>query len=411
MASVRKREWQYNGEVKTAWVVNYTDQSGKRRLKTFDRKKEADAYRLKVETEIEKGEHTADGSSATVARVCDQFIKSAEERYKVGSIGTSTFYKYRLAVDRYIIPAIGSRRFNSLSWSDLETLQRGFSKISPATAEGYLTTLKMIEDYAIRRGYTKKRIVRDYRLDFASSKKKKIRIPAVEDILSILKVVDERPRNYVIRGHMLLRCFVHLAAFCGLRYGEIAGLTKDNIDLENRMIMVRHSLTNWDELKEPKTEAGIRNVPIPAHIVALLKEWIEKHQLMNDRDLVFRTSTGCPINSGNFHTHFWHPLLKRAGLYSTDGDQLHFHALRHFTVSFMLNQGIPVTEVSRHVGHSRSDITLNTYAHALADDGQRQEAMDRIADVLLDRARVAPQPTSMERIGERNRKDQARPAE
>jgi hypothetical protein len=44
MASVRKRSWKSGGEMKTAWVADYLDQAGKRRLKTFERKKEADLW-------------------------------------------------------------------------------------------------------------------------------------------------------------------------------------------------------------------------------------------------------------------------------------------------------------------------------------------------------------------------------
>jgi hypothetical protein len=43
--SVRKRQWTTSkGEPRESWVVNYTDPQGKRRLKTFKRKKQADSY-------------------------------------------------------------------------------------------------------------------------------------------------------------------------------------------------------------------------------------------------------------------------------------------------------------------------------------------------------------------------------
>jgi hypothetical protein len=51
--SVRKRSWTTDkGEAKSAWVVDYSDQGGKRRLKTFDKKRDADAYHAKVATEV-----------------------------------------------------------------------------------------------------------------------------------------------------------------------------------------------------------------------------------------------------------------------------------------------------------------------------------------------------------------------
>ena len=54
--SVRKRTWTTpKGEEKSAWVVDYVDQHGKRRLKTFARKKEADGFRAKAEHEVGEG--------------------------------------------------------------------------------------------------------------------------------------------------------------------------------------------------------------------------------------------------------------------------------------------------------------------------------------------------------------------
>ena len=66
--SVRKREWTTaKGEAKTAWVCDYFDQNGVRRLKTFDLKKAADDFAATARTEIKAGIHTADSASITVA--------------------------------------------------------------------------------------------------------------------------------------------------------------------------------------------------------------------------------------------------------------------------------------------------------------------------------------------------------
>ena len=55
MASIRKRTWTTGGKVKTAWVVDYFDQHGKRRLKTFETKKAADAWRVTAQHEVSQG--------------------------------------------------------------------------------------------------------------------------------------------------------------------------------------------------------------------------------------------------------------------------------------------------------------------------------------------------------------------
>jgi len=63
MASIRKREWTMRtGEQKEAWVVDYVDQHGKRRLKTFSKKKDAEAWSVNALKEIQLGVHTPDSA-------------------------------------------------------------------------------------------------------------------------------------------------------------------------------------------------------------------------------------------------------------------------------------------------------------------------------------------------------------
>jgi len=62
--SVRKRTWKApNGEMREAWVVDYADQSGKRRHRTFQRKREADEFAANTRVDIGKGIHVADRAS------------------------------------------------------------------------------------------------------------------------------------------------------------------------------------------------------------------------------------------------------------------------------------------------------------------------------------------------------------
>ena len=66
--SVRKRSWiAPNGEQKEAWVVDYRDQRGDRHIKTFARKKDADAHADQIGVDVRAGTHTPDRSSITIA--------------------------------------------------------------------------------------------------------------------------------------------------------------------------------------------------------------------------------------------------------------------------------------------------------------------------------------------------------
>ena len=76
--SVRRRTWDNaDGSQGEAWVVNYTDADGKRRLKSFERKRDADAYHAKVAVDVGAGIHTAESRSITIAAAGERWIKAA----------------------------------------------------------------------------------------------------------------------------------------------------------------------------------------------------------------------------------------------------------------------------------------------------------------------------------------------
>ena len=90
--SVRKRTWRKrDGSQGEAWVVAYTDQAGKRRIKSFDRKRDADDYRASVTTDLRSGLHVPDSQSITVAEAGRLWLKSCE----AAGLERSTLEYYR----------------------------------------------------------------------------------------------------------------------------------------------------------------------------------------------------------------------------------------------------------------------------------------------------------------------------
>ena len=78
--SVRKREWETRkGEAREAWIVDYSV-NGSQHIKTFKRKKDADAYQAQVLVDIGKGVHIAASRSATVAEAGMKWLSDADER-------------------------------------------------------------------------------------------------------------------------------------------------------------------------------------------------------------------------------------------------------------------------------------------------------------------------------------------
>src|SRR5271157_5287988 len=110
--SVRKRIWKTSeGAEKEAWVVDYVDQAGKRRLKTFTKKKAADNYAATANVEIRAGVHTADSASLTIAEAGKLRIETGEAR----GLERATTAAYRQHLRLHIEPYLGAVKLSQLS--------------------------------------------------------------------------------------------------------------------------------------------------------------------------------------------------------------------------------------------------------------------------------------------------------
>lgn len=99
-----------------------------------------------------------------------------------------------------------------------------------------------------------------------------------------------------------------------------------------------------------KTDAGIRDIPIPVTLAKKLKT----HQ-----NFVFQTSTGTAYSIQNVNRD-WRKLLARAGV-----EYKKLYTLRHTFGTHMLANGMPLHEVSKLMGHENPTITVEYYGHAI----------------------------------------------
>src|SRR4029077_7404804 len=110
--SVRKRIWKSpSGEMKEAWVVDYVDQHGDRHLKTFAKKRDADAHHAIVGVAVRSGIHTADSKSITVANAAELWL----ERCVAAGIERTTMTAYRQHADLHITPILGALKLAQLT--------------------------------------------------------------------------------------------------------------------------------------------------------------------------------------------------------------------------------------------------------------------------------------------------------
>lgn len=173
-----------------------------------------------------------------------------------------------------------------------------------------------------------------------------------------------------------------MAAGCGLRWGECAGLDWGAVDLDAAELHVRQVavevIGRLDLRPYPKSRAGRRTVPMPTFVVDALRAGPGS----GDRaGLVFGTRAGGPMRRSNFR-RVWVATVTRSGLPAA----LRFHDLRHSYATWLVSDGVPVNVVSRLMGHEQISTTLDRYTHDARDYADlrvRQVFAPLAADFLL----------------------------
>jgi integrase len=147
-----------------------------------------------------------------------------------------------------------------------------------------------------------------------------------------------------------------------------------DVDRDRRLIRIERAYSR-QHLRRPKTEAGIRSVPLFPSVDAALREVaaraVERGRYAPD-ELVFGSMRGAPLHPSNFRQRVWDRALRLAGL---EGEGYRFHDLRHTCVSRLVAAGADVKLVQAVAGHANPLITLKRYSHLL--DARVTEAAAR----------------------------------
>jgi integrase len=378
--SVRKRSWKTDqGEVREAWVVDYSDQLGHRHLKTFTRKRDADAYHSQVAVDIRKGIHTAESRSITVAEAGELWLKSRE----AAGVERTTLLGYREHLNVHITPLIGDTKLSALTVPFVREFEdRLRQDRSPAMVRKILVSLSGVLADAQDRGLVAQNVVRNRRPRNAKGEaRQKRRLEAGRDIPTPNEV------RSIIAGLAggVARPLLLTAIFTGLRASELRGLHWADVDLAHSVLHVRQRADRFGMLGAPKSSAGQRSVPLLPMVVNALKEW-KLACPHGASDLVF-PHKGRPYPRLTIIGQIWHPVQIAAGVVAKSGSAKYpgLHALRHFYASWCINRRadggleLPLKVVQSRLGHASIQMTADRYGHLFprTDDGAEMAAAEK----------------------------------
>jgi integrase len=404
--SVRKRAWTTSkGEHKEAWVVDYVDQTGKRRLKTFAKKKTADNFAATANVEIRAGVHTADSASITIAEAGKLWLETGDK----AGLERSTLAAYRQHLNLHIEPYLGNVKLSQLSAPMVREFEDKLARGDmPEGAESQPRTRVMVRKVRVslssllsdaqERGLVSRNVVRDLRRTRARGVERKaerrqkgklkvgVDIPTREEIKAIVEAAKGRWRPIVLT-----------AIFTGLRASELRGLRWSDVDLEKRELHVRQRADRYSAIGKPKSESGERTVPLTPIVANTLREW-KLACPKSDAGLVFPSTGGLVEHHKNIVERGLIPTLIAAGVtMEEDGPEgrpvkrakyTGLHALRHFYASWCINRRIdgglelPAKVVQERLGHSSIMMTMDVYGHLFPRGDDSEELAEAELSLL-----------------------------
>ncbi len=404
--SVRKRTWtNAKGEAKQAWIVAYTDQAGKRHIKTFERKKEAETYAAATHMGVRDGTHTADSQSVTIAVAGKLWLATGEKN----GLERSTLDAYRQHLDIHIRPYLGAVKLSQMTAPMVREFEDSLRSGTPlpasdapaqrprsaAMVKKVRTSLSSLLADAQERGLVGRNVVSKLRSTRGRGKERqaerrqkgKVRagvdMPTREEIRAILASAKGRWRPFLLT-----------AIFTGLRASEMRGLRWVDVDFKRNEIHVRQRADRYKVIGKPKSEAGERTVPLPPLAAASLREWQIDCPKSPD-EIVFPTRLGQIEHHKNIVRSGLMPAQVAAGVTTSkvgaDGASATtakypgLHALRHFYASWCINRKaeggleLPPKMVQERLGHSSISMTMDVYGHMFprGDDSEELEAAER----------------------------------
>lgn len=185
-----------------------------------------------------------------------------------------------------------------------------------------------------------------------SKRVKKIRPASLGELEVIVSSVPE-----------FYRLMVLLAAWCALRFGELAELRRSDVDLANGVVYVRRGVvrtTEGKQVKGPKSDAGRRPVAIPPHLIPVIKAHLSSHAAMGRDGLIFPSRSGDQLAPSTLYKVYY-PARAKAGR-----EDLRFHDLRHTGAVLAASTGATLAELMARLGHSTPGAAMR-YQHAAED--------------------------------------------
>jgi len=346
MASVTPYETAAGKRYRVRYRKPDRSQTDKRGFKT---KREAELFLASVEVAKSRGAYV-DPTRARVT-VADWMTTWTATR---SDLRPSTLDRIEGIIRRNITPPLGSIPIGDLNRLRVQEWASKLSETqSPWSVRKIVNTLSGALQLAVDDG----RIAANpaARLKLPKVSKNQKRYLTHEQVHALAKAVDKRGEGY---GTIVL-----VLAYCGLRWGELAGLTVGSVDLDRSRLEIKNTMIEINGYLEPSTPKDYeeRSIPVPEFLLEYLEGARAGRQ--PNATLFVGMKAGGVLRNRVFRRGFFDPAADEIGV-----PGLTPHELRHTCASLAVSAGANVKALQRMLGHSSAKETLDTYAELFDTD-------------------------------------------
>lgn len=291
--------------------------------------------------------------TATITQWGAQWVDACKKQGR----SPNTVRSYKSILAAHISPHLGDTPIKDLTATEIRHFYNKLKgTLAPVTVRNVMLALSALLTAAADEGIVDQNPAKNIRGIYANpNPKPRAKAVTASQLRRIIETADES-----------LRAAYALAGWGALRYGEIAALQRQDIDLKNGTVTINKSVAREPggalTVKPPKSAAGNRVITLPDEAVETLTHHLANFTPPGKEALVFHRPSG---NSG-FLTdrvlrHHLHEICAQLGL-----PPLRFHDLRHTGLTLYGQAGATLADLMHRAGHTSAD-TVMIYQHANRD--------------------------------------------
>lgn len=357
-----------NGLQKYRVRVNYTDSTGQ------PRQTERVVYGSQEAKDLEKAlmQQVKEQSIAhrmTLQELYDQYMK-----VKKHEVRETTYDKTRRVLSGFVLPALGNCKIDKLNNPVLQKWKTSVSEagLSLRTKQNIFSEFRTMLNYAVKMEYLPRNPlynIGNFKEVYFEMQPDKLQYYTPEQFLKYIAAARENCATLTDWGYYV---FFSIAFYTGMRKGEINALKWTDIDGD--ILHVRRSiaqkLKGGDVETPPKNKSSYRDLQIPEPLSVLLDEHKARQQKADGFTEDWRVCGGPQCLRDTSLDHKNRLFAEKAGL-----PRIRIHDFRHSHASLLANEGINIQEIARRLGHSKIEITWNTYSHLYPREEERAVAV------------------------------------